>query len=78
MGTSSEKMGEVLRQLLVRSWNEPPFWERLQRKPRQLLAELGWDLAPGQNVRFVMDGPRLRHLVIPTAPVEMGSPVVLF
>lgn len=78
MGISSEKMSEVLREVLLRSWNEPAFYERLQREPREVLSELGWDLAPGQNMRFVMDGPGLRHLVIPTAPVEMGSPVVPF
>ena len=78
LGLPPGEMASVFRAILEQSWNDPAFLQRLQDDPRTVLASLGWNLPPGQEMRFVMNTPELQHLVIPTPPAAWVSPMLRF
>ena len=72
-GLPPEELGKVFRKVIDKAWYQPGFFKRLEANPREVLAGLGWNVPEGQNVRYVMDTEKLRHIVIPAPAMEWGE-----
>lgn len=60
-------------QVARRLWSEPGWQEQLAQDPRRALGEaLGIYVDPGQTFTLVVDGPKVRHVVVPFRSDAVG------
>ncbi len=55
-------------QLVARAWSDQGFKRRLLSDPRAVLAEHGFDVPEGTEIRVLEDTPTVRHLTLPPCP----------
>jgi hypothetical protein len=73
MATDPEHEQEHARmygRLVAKAWNDEAFRQRLLAEPAVVLAEEGFEILPGRQVRVVEDTAEVSHLVLPPKPAE--------
>ena len=57
-------------QLIAKAWLDEEFRRRLLADPAAAVADLGFTLSPGVELRVVEDSEAVHHLVLPPRPAE--------
>jgi hypothetical protein len=60
-------------QLIAKAWADEAFKARLKSDPRGALAEAGFDVPQGHNVRVVEDTADTTHVVLPVRPSNISD-----
>ncbi|MEM0900801.1 MAG: nitrile hydratase subunit alpha [Pseudomonadota bacterium] len=53
-----------------RVWSDDAYRARLEQDPKSALAEIGWNIPEGIDVRIAFDTDDVKHFHIPQAPAE--------
>jgi len=59
--------------VVARAWNDPDYLARLVARPKDVLADEGYEVAPEIDLRVVVDTPELTHLALTRQTEDVDS-----